>query len=107
MYQHKGYTALIRFDSEEEMLYGHVAGIRDVLHCEGRSVEEVRKSFRETVDFYLETCKKTGKTPEKPYSGRLNLRMPSDMHAKLAATAESQGHSLNEHIVQTLQKALG
>ena len=103
---YKGYTANIRLDNEDRMLYGRIAGIRDVIHFEGKSIDEMEKFFKESVDAYLEACKKFGDAPEKPYSGKLHLRMPSDMHAKLAAKADSEGLSLNEKIVETLRQAL-
>src|SRR5215468_6538678 len=40
------------------------------------------------------------------YSGRLLLRMPRNLHAQLAETAEREGVSLNQLIVGTLSESL-
>ena len=40
--------------------------------------------------------------PEKEYSGRLVLRLPKSLHAKLARRAEDDGTSLNQYLVMLL-----
>jgi hypothetical protein len=40
------------------------------------------------------------------HSGRLLLRMPPDLHSKLAQAAEREGSSLNAYITQTLSDSL-
>jgi hypothetical protein len=41
------------------------------------------------------------------HSGRLLLRMPPELHAKLAQSAERDGSSLNAHITRILSDAVG
>jgi hypothetical protein len=41
------------------------------------------------------------------HSGRLLLRMPPELHAKLAQNAEREGSSLNAHITRILSGATG
>ncbi|CAG0996419.1 hypothetical protein MTYP_02584 [Methylophilaceae bacterium] len=61
----------------------HIAGIQDVISFHGESVAELRAAFEEAVDDYLETCKKLGREPSKPYSGQFRLRLPPNyMHAR-------------------------
>ncbi|MDR0828031.1 MAG: type II toxin-antitoxin system HicB family antitoxin [Desulfovibrio sp.] len=57
------------------------------------------------MDFYLESCAKMGHEPNKPYSGRVTLRMPPDLHARLAVQAEASGNSLNNWLVTALNKS--
>ena len=45
------------------------------------------RKFREAVDDYLAACKKLGQPPDKPYSGRVMLRLPPDLHARASAAA--------------------
>jgi len=103
--QYKGYSAIVRYSSEDACLVGHIAGINDLVGFHGDSVEEVRKAFEESVDFYLDSCAKMGHEPNKPYSGRVTLRLPPDLHAKLAVQAEMEGRSLNNWMVAVLDKA--
>lgn len=41
------------------------------------------------------------------HSGRINLRMPTDLHAQLATEAERQGVSLNTLLVTLLAGGIG
>lgn len=103
---YKGYKAVISYSAEDECLIGHIAGIRDIVGFHGESVKEVRDAFREAVDFYLESCAKMGAAPEKPYSGHLTLRLPPELHAKLALQAQLSGSSLNKWLITTLSRAV-
>jgi len=103
---YKGYTAIVGFSAEDECLVGHIAGINDVIGFHADSVEDIRKVFHETVDDYLATCAKIGREPNKPYSGKVTLRLPPELHARLAVQAESSGNSLNSWLVTTLDKAV-
>ncbi len=107
MTKYKGYSAALRIDLDDDKIYGRIAGIRDIVHFEGRSLDEVKRNFEDAVDGYLEACEHFKKAPQRPHSGKLNLRMPPDICEQLAAAADLAGHSLNEHIVQTLRKSLG
>jgi len=103
---YKGYTAIVGFSAEDECLVGHIAGINDVIGFHADSVEEIRKVFHETVDDYLATCAKIGREPNKPYSGKVTLRLPPELHAKLAVKAEMEGSSLNSWMVTALNKVI-
>ena len=104
--QYKGYSAIVRYSAEDECLVGHITGINDIVGFHGDSVEEIRKAFEEAVDFYMDSCAKMGHEPNKPYSGRVTLRLPPELHAKLAVKAEMEGRSLNNWMVTTLNKAV-
>lgn len=97
--QHKGYAGLVEYDAEERVFHGRVIGIRDVVNFEGETVDEIETAFRESVDDYLAFCKKRGESPDKPYSGKLLLRLPPQLHRKLDVIAQSKGVSLNNLIV--------
>jgi predicted HicB family RNase H-like nuclease len=103
---YKGYTAIVGFSAEDECLVGHIAGINDVIGFHADSVEEIRKVFHETVDDYLATCAKIGREPNKPYSGKVTLRLPPELHAQLAVRAEANGSSLNNWLVSALSQSV-
>jgi predicted HicB family RNase H-like nuclease len=102
---YKGYAARIEYSDEDGCFVGRVAGIRDIITFDGESVEELRRAFEEAVDFYLTTCAKRGETPQKPYSGKLMLRIPPEVHAHAAMMAEAQGKSLNQWAAEVLANA--
>lgn len=99
---YRGYAARIEYSEADECLIGRIAGINDIITFHGDSVEEIRKVFEESVDFYLESCAKSGREPNKPYSGRLMLRLPPELHARLAVEAQTQGKSLNNFLAEKL-----
>ncbi|MDR1124782.1 MAG: type II toxin-antitoxin system HicB family antitoxin [Deltaproteobacteria bacterium] len=103
---YKGYTAIVGFSAEDDCLVGHLAGINDVIGFHADSVEEIRKVFHETVDDYLATCAKIGRAPNKPYSGKVTLRLPPELHAQLAVQAEANGSSLNNWMVAALNRVV-
>lgn len=103
--QYKGYAARIEYSSEDDCFVGHIAGINDIVGFHGDSVTVLHAAFEEAVDDYLKTCKKTGKSPQKPYSGHIMLRVPPEIHAKVAMKAEAQGKSLNSWVIELLSKA--
>jgi len=95
MITYKGYTALLEVDVPSGSLVGHVIGIRDTLVFEGNTVAEATAGFHRTVDHYLDVLAKARETPERPFSGRFNVRIDSGMHRSLVLDAEARKISLN------------
>lgn len=102
---YKGYAARIEYSDEDGCFVGHISGITDVIGFHAESVKELRAAFEEAVDDYLAACEKLGRTPKKPYSGKLMLRVPSEVHAHAAMMAEAHGMSLNQWAADILAKA--
>lgn len=102
---YKGYAARIEFDGDDEIFTGKIAGIRDVIGFHADTVSDLKAAFHEAVDDYVETCKKVGKEPQKPYSGNLMLRVDPEVHSRAAIAAELAGKSLNEWGEEVLSKA--
>ena len=94
--RHNGYSARVEFDAEDRIFFGRIAGIEDGVGFHGQTVEEVVRAFEEAVDDYLETCGRVGKKPEKPYSGKMMLRVDPAVHAAAAIAAKLTGKSLNQ-----------
>lgn len=103
---YKGYAARIEYSDEDGCFIGHIAGINDVVGFHGESVPELRDAFEEAVDDYLETCEKLNRSPQKPYSGNLMLRLPPNIHAAIAMAAEVSGKSINQWTADTLAGVL-
>jgi predicted HicB family RNase H-like nuclease len=102
---YKGYAARIEYSDEDGCFIGHIAGIKDVIGFHAESVNELRMAFEEAVDDYLATCEKVGRAPQKPYSGKLMLRVPPEVHARAAMMAEAHGMSINQWAADVLSKA--
>lgn len=102
---YKGYSARIEYDDEDEIFFGRLAGIRDGVSFHADTVAELKAAFHEAVDDYIETCAKIGKSPQKPYSGNLMLRVDPAVHSKVALAAEIAGKSLNQWGEEVLRAA--
>jgi predicted HicB family RNase H-like nuclease len=70
----------------------------------GESVSELKAAFEEAVEDYLQACSQVGKTPQKPYSGKLMLRLPPEVHAAVATAAELSGQSINQWASDALNR---
>lgn len=106
MLTYKDYVGHVEFDDEANLFHGEIVGIRDVITFQGKSVAEIRKAMKDSVEDYFEMCKKHKKEPEKPFSGKLIVRLNSDLHRKVACAALREGKSINKWIAETLdQKA--
>ena len=103
---YKNYAARIEYSDEDSCFIGHIAGIQDVVGFHGESVAELRIAFEEAVDDYLETCEKLNRSPQKPYSGNLMLRVPPELHAAVATAAEVSGKSINQWAADTFAKSV-
>ena len=99
---YKNYTARIEYSDEDDCFIGHIAGFNDVVGFHANSVSELHAAFEEAVDDYIQTCKTTGRSPQKPYSGKIMLRVPPEIHARAAMMAEAHGKSLNSWVTELL-----
>ena len=105
--RYKGYSGSVEYDESVNLLMGKVLGLKHVLLLyEGDTIENLKKDFEEAVDDYLETCKAEGRAPEKPYNGKLLLRMTAQLHSDAADKASSMGISLNEFINRAIAAAI-
>ena len=101
---YKSYAARIEYSDDDACFIGHIAGTQDVIGFHAESVKELRLAFEEAVDDYLATCEKLGRPPQKPYSGKLMLRVPPEVHARAAMMAKAHGMSLNQWATEVLSK---
>ena len=105
--KYKGYTGSVEYDEDGNYLTGKVLGLhRDCILYEGNSIEELTKDFHGAIDDYLKWCQEDNIKPEKPYSGKIVLRMPSGLHGEAAKKAADAGISLNEFINRAIQMAV-
>ena len=105
--EYKGYKGSVEYSKEDNCLFGKVQGLsKDLIVYEGQTLDELRKDFEDGVDSYLEGCLAGGIEPAKPYSGRLNLRMPSELHSRVAAAVMASGTTINDFINRAIRHEL-
>ena len=105
MMKYKSYIARIEYDEEDRIFVGHLAGIKDIVGFHGTTVTELEDAFHESVDNYIAISEETGRIAQKPYSGKLMLRVSSDIHAAVATAAQVHGKSINQWASEILARA--
>ena len=105
--EYKGYKGSVEYSKEDNCLFGKVQGLgKDLIVYEGQTLDELRKDFEDGVNSYLEGCLADGIEPTKPYSGKLNLRMSSELHSRVAAFVASTGTTINDFINRAIKNEL-
>lgn len=104
--EYKGYIGRVELDEEADQFHGEVINTRDVITFVGKTVKEIRRAFRESVDDYLEFCQKRGEEPDKPYSGQFVARVGAELHREISNAAALAGKSLNAWVTEKLKANL-
>ena len=104
MMKYKNYVGKVEFDAEAGLLHGEVVGIRDVVTFQGKSINEIKRAFRQSVDDYLNFCRERGEDPDKPCSGKFVVRVGSNLHRRLEVFARVSGKSLNALVAEFLER---
>ena len=89
------YHAKIEYDAELDMFRGEILGLTGGADFYGKNPKELRAEFKKSLQVFLDVCREKGIEPRRNYSGKFNLRIPVDLHEKLAIVAEAEGKSLN------------
>lgn len=103
---YKEYIGSVHFNAEDEVFYGKIEGIEDLISFEGKSVNELKMAFEEAVEDYVDLCNRENKDIEKSYKGSFNVRIPPDLHRKAKRTAVQMGLSLNQFIQKAVEDEL-
>ena len=106
MMNYKGYIGKVEYDDENHVFTGNIINVRTVITFQGRTVEEIEDEFRASIDDYIEWCKEDGVEPEKPYSGRFNVRFTPELHKQAAIGAKILGVSLNSFVEKCVKDEL-
>lgn len=101
--KYKGYWAEIKYSDEDECFCGVVEGLKNTsISFEGETVKELKKDFKEAIDYYLEYCKEENKEPEKQCKGSLNVRLGTELHNKAKMKSIEKHISINELIKEAV-----
>ena len=100
-----GYRAVIQYDPEIEMFRGEFIGLNGGADFYAKDIDGLHREGQLSLKVFLEMCQEDGVEPRKEYSGKFNLRVPSQVHEELAAAAASSGKSLNQWVRDVLVNA--
>jgi predicted HicB family RNase H-like nuclease len=100
-----GFRAVIRFDPEIEMFRGEFIGLNGGADFYARDIDGLRKEGALSLAVFLDMCAEDGVEPRKAYSGKFNVRVRPELHADISSAAAAEGKSLNQWIVDALDRA--
>lgn len=103
--KYRGYTARVEFDDRDNIFVGRVLGIQAIIGFHGETVSQLTEDFHNAIDSYLTDCAKTGRSPQKPASGKLMLRIPPEVHRAALTASKASGVSLNQWAAEVIEKA--
>ncbi|WP_313058343.1 type II toxin-antitoxin system HicB family antitoxin [Stutzerimonas nitrititolerans] len=101
--EHKGFQGSVEFSLENNILFGRILHIHDVVSYDADTVSEIYEAFKEAVDDYIETCAELGVEPNKPYSGTFNVRIGRRLHREAAQQATREDKSINDFIKDAIE----
>jgi len=106
MMKYKDYLANIVFDAEADIFHGEVVNIRDVITFQGKSTDELKQAFKDSIEDYLEFCGELGEAPEKPFSGRFTINLPPELHRKVIFEIEKSGKNVENWVAEIFEQAV-
>ena len=102
MMEYKGYLGTVEYDAGAKIFHGDIINTRDVITFQGTTVKEIEQAFRESIDDYIAWCKEEEVEPEKPYSGKFNVRLSPELHRQTAILAKKRNMSLNSFVEKAI-----
>jgi predicted HicB family RNase H-like nuclease len=102
-----GYQAVIKYDPEIEMFRGEFIGLNGGADFYASDIDGLRREGETSLKVFLEMCKEDGVEPRKAFSGKFNLRVSPELHARLVTRAAAEGKSLNKWVADLLDESIG
>ena len=105
MMEYKGFAAgPIDFDPDDKTFSGTVAGLRDVIHFEGRTARWSAPSARASTAIWS-FAPKPASSPTVPFNGKILVRTKPELHRKAVLRAAVEGVSLSRWISRQIESA--
>ena len=101
-----GYTAVIQYDPEIDLFRGEFVGLNGGADFYASDIAGLKCEGEISLRVFLEMCAEDGVDPRRAFSGKFNVRVSPTLHADLALAAAAEGKSLNQWVVDSLDRAV-
>ena len=101
---YQDFIGTVHLSADDNLFYGKIAGINDLVTFQGHTVSELRKAFEDAVDDYVELCREAGKDPMKSFKGTFNVRVDPNLHRRAFQAATASGQSLNQLVQDAIER---
>jgi len=71
---------------------------------DGGELSAAASVLKDSIDDYLEFCRKRGEEPEKPFSGKFMVRVDPSLHRELTLVAATEGKSVQSVVREAIQE---
>ena len=102
----RNFIGSVHFSAEDEVFYGRIEGINDLVTFEASTVSKLKKAFKDAVEDYVELCKEAGKEIFKSFKGSFNVRVNPELHSKAFEHAVLEGKTLNQFVKEAIEQKL-
>ena len=100
------FMASVKYSPEDDIFFGKIEGINGLVLFEGGTTSELKRSFKEAAEGYLQMCAEKSIPVRKSYKGSFNVRVAPDLHRKADEAATMRGVSLNQLIGRAIEREL-
>jgi len=104
--KYKEFIGSVHFSSEDEVFFGKLEGVNDLVTFEGATVTKLKKAFKEAVEDYLELCSETGKQVFRSFKGSFNVRLNPELHSRAYEKALLHDKTLNQFVKEAIEEKL-
>lgn len=104
--KYKEFIGSVHFSAADEVFFGKIEGINDLVTFEGETVSKLKRAFKEAVVDYTELCKESGKQIFKSFKGSFNVRVHPELHSKAFEFATLEGKTLNQFIKEAIEEKI-
>jgi len=103
---YKGFIGSVHFSADDNVFFGKLEGINDLVTFEGETVKELTDAFHYVVDEHIKDCEKENIAAEKSYKGSFNVRLTPELHRRIAISAKMRGESINKFVLEALSQSV-
>ena len=104
--KYKEFIGSVHFSAEDEVFYGKIEGVNDLVTFEGSTVKKLKSAFKEAVHDYIEICDESDKEVFKSFKGSFNVRVDPALHSKAFQQAMLEGKTLNQFVKEAIEQRI-
>lgn len=103
---YKDFIGSVHFAAEDDVFFGKIEGINDLVTFEGTTVSNLKTAFKDAVQDYIEICEENGREVFKSFKGSFNIRVNPDLHSKAYEQALLEGKTLNQFVKEAIEEKI-
>lgn len=103
---YKDFYATVEFSEDDNLLFGKIEGINDLIMFEGSSVKELKKMFKEAVNEYIKDCMHYKKPLLTKFNGCFKVHLKSKVYQGAVRLAMIKGISLSKLVQKAMKKEI-